>query len=153
MSAIKIDRLSRKAVLKINNLKKLTKHQVEFAAWVSARGLLSATSKEILRKPKSGRTYIREDRLGRRRRHIASAPGETHANMTGALRRSLSFKISPAKIEFGYGITKGDAPEYAKSVEFGMGIVAARPSLSNGIKSERRNMMNNFERELLGKLR
>lgn len=153
MSSVKIDRLSRETVLKINTMGQLTKRQVEFAAWTSARGLKSATSQEILRKPKGGRTYIRRDRLGRRRRHIASAPGETHANMTGRLRRSLSFRVNSSEIEFGYGVTDGSAPDYAEHVEFGTKRMEARPSLRNGINGERRNMMNNLEREILGELR
>ncbi len=153
MSGIKIDRQSLKTVLKINTMGRLTERQVKSAARVSARGLLSATSQEILRKPKGGRTYIIRDRRGRRRRHVASAPGETHANMSGRLRRSLSFRANSAEIEFGYGVTDGSAPKYAGFVEFGTKRMEARPSLQNGISSERRNMMNNFEREILGKLR
>ncbi len=148
MSGIKIDRLSRETVLKINTMGRLTKQMVEFAAWDSARGLRSATSVEILRRPKSGRTYIRRDRLGRRRRHVASAPGETHANMSGRLRRSLSFRVNSREIEFGYGVTDGSAPDYAGFVEFGTKRMKERPSLRNGIAGERRNMMNNFEREI-----
>ncbi len=153
MSGIKIDRLSKQTVLKINNLDRLMKREVEFAAWKSAKGLQSATSQEILRRPKSGRTYTRRDKLGRRRRHVASAPGETHANMTGRLRRSLSFRVNHREIEFGYGVTKGDAPEYAEPIENGTRRMAARPSLRNGIKGERRNMMNHFERKILDGLR
>jgi HK97 gp10 family phage protein len=153
MSSISIDRRDRLTIIKINTMGKLTARQVEFAAWTSARGLQSATSKEILRRPKGGRTYIRRDRIGRRRRHIASAPGETHANMTGRLRRSLSFRVNSREIEFGYGVTDGSAPEYAKFVEFGTNRMKARPSLRNGIKGERRNIMNNIEREIKGELR
>lgn len=145
---ITIDRSSRKAVLRIERMHKLTKSGVEFAAYTSAKGLQRATSAEILRRPKSGRVYIRRDRLGRRRRHVASAPGETHANMTGATRRSLSFKVSNREIEFGYGVQKGDAPEYAEALEFGRPGVAARPSLRIGIKGEVRNFQKNFDREI-----
>jgi hypothetical protein len=153
MSSITIDLRDQNTIVKINNLGKLMKAGVEFASWTSARGLQSATSREILRKPKGGRTYIRRDRLGRRRRHVASAPGETHANMTGRLRRSLSFRVNGLELEFGYGVTKGDAPEYAAAIEFGSKRIKSRPSLRNGIKSQRRNIANNIEREILGALR
>ncbi len=143
-----IDRTTRESFELIANLGKLTRSGVEFAAYVSGRGLVRATSKEILRKPKGGRIYIRKDRAGRRRRHIASAPGETHANMSGKLRRSLGFKVNLNQIEFGYGVQSNDAPEYAKFVEFGTRRMRARPSLQNGIKSQRRNFQNNFEREI-----
>jgi len=145
---ISTDRQSQKVFVKINNLNKLTKSGVQAAAYFSAKGLVKTTSAEILRKPKGGKTYIRRDKLGRRRKHVASAAGETHANMTGKLRRSLGFKVNTKQIEFGYGVDKGDAPEYAGFVEFGTSKMAARPSLQNGIKSERRNFQNNFDREI-----
>ena len=145
---ITIDSGSRTAIAKIKDLNKLTKSGVEYGAYTSDKGLQDATSKEILRKPKGGKVYIRRDKIGRKRKHRASAPGETHANMTGTLRRSLGFKVSSKDIEFGYGVVKNDAPEYAEWVEFGTKRMAARPSLQNGIKSQRRNFQNNFEREI-----
>lgn len=145
--SIKIDARSRKAVLKIKNLEKLTRSGVEFAAYTSGKGLVKATSAEILKKPKGGVVYVRKVG-GRRRKHTASAPGETHANMSGKLRRSLDFKVNPSQLEFGYGVQKNDAPDYAGFVEVGTKRMTARPSLQNGIKSERRNFQNNFEREI-----
>jgi HK97 gp10 family phage protein len=145
---IKLEKSSQKAIARIRNLNKLTRSGVEFAAYTSGRGLVKTTSAEILKKPKGGRVYVRRDRSGRRRRHVASAPGETHANMSGELRRSLSFKVNLQQIDFGYGVDKNDAPEYAEFVEFGTQKAAPRPSLQNGIKSERRNFQNNFEREI-----
>jgi HK97 gp10 family phage protein len=139
---------SRKAVLRIENLHKLTKSGVEHAAYTSGRGLVKTTSAQILKSPKGGKTYIRRDRAGRRRRHIASAAGQSIANQTGATRRSLSFKAGFKQIEFGYGVAKNDAPDYAQFPEFGTSKMKARPSLQNGIKSERRNFQNNFEREI-----
>lgn len=146
--SIKVYSGSRKAISRIKNLDKLTKSGVEHGAYTSAVMLRKATSEEILRKPKGGRVYIRRDRAGRRRRHVASAPGETHANLTGALRRSLGFKVNPNSLEFGYGVQSADAPQYAEWIEFGTAKVKARPSLKNGIKSQRRNMQNNFDREI-----
>lgn len=145
---VTIDPNSRKTVLRIRGLNRLTKEGVEHAAWTSARGLRKATSKEILRKPKGGRVYVSRTRSGARRRHTASAPGETHANFSGKLRRSLDFKVSSRNIEFGYGVTKGNAPDYAEFVEFGTRNMKPRPSLQNGIKGERRNFQNNFDREI-----
>lgn len=150
---IKLSRKGQKTIIRVANLKRLTKEAVEFAGYTSGQQLIKATSAEILRKPKGGRTYFRRDRIGRRRRHIASAPGETHANMSGTLRRSLSFRVNSFELEFGYGVQKGDAPEYAASVEFGTRKMAARPSLQNGIRDQRRNIQNNLEREIEGRLR
>lgn len=150
---IEIDRQSRKAIVEIKGLKKSTKYAVDRASWTSGNGLIKETSAEILKKPKGGRVYTYRDALGRRRRHKASAPGETHANLSGRLRRSLSFKVRTNQLEFGYGVQKTDAPDYAESVEFGTNKMAARPSLQNGIRSQRRNFQNNFEREISKKIR
>ena len=145
---ITIDTNSLRAVLRLKNLAKLTKSGVEHAAYVSGKGLVRATSVEILKKPKGGRTYVRKIRGGAKRRHVASAPGETHANMSGKLRKSLGFKVNPSQLEFGYGVDKNDAPEYGEFVEFGTSRMKPRPSLQNGIRSERRNFQNNFDREI-----
>jgi hypothetical protein len=97
--------------------------------------LKKRANEEILRKPKSGRLYIRLDRLGRRRRHRASAPGETHANMTGKLRKAIGWKIhgNNEGMTFGYGVSGRPSPKYDEFVEFGTRRMAARPSLSNAI--------------------
>ena len=139
---------SRGPIIRIKDLRKLTRSGIEFAAYTSGKGLVRATSVEILRKPKSGRVYIRTDRIGRSRRHVASSAGETHANLTGALRTSLGFKVNVRKLEFGYGVQSQAAPSYAGAVEFGSNRSASRPSLRNGIKNERRNFQNNFSREI-----
>lgn len=145
---ITIDRASKTAVFRLNNLKKLTREGLEFAAYASGRGLVAATSTAILEKPRSGITYVRRDKLGKRRRHTASKPGETHANASGATRRSLSFKVSPHDLEFGYGVDKNDAPEYAGFVNDGTSRMDARPGLEIAIKGQRRNMMNHFESQI-----
>ena len=145
---IKIDRSSKQAIFRIKNLNKLSKAGREHAAYVSGRGLVAATSTAILEKPKSGKVYVRRDKLGRRRRHVASKPNETHANQSGAMRRSLSFKVSSHDLEFGYGVSKNDAPDYAGFVNDGTSKMDARPGLEIAIKGQRRNMQNNFEREI-----
>lgn len=146
--SLELDPRSRSAVVRISRLGQLTRSGVEFAAYTSGKGLVKTTSANILKKPKGGRVYVRRDRAGRRRRHIASAPGESIANRTGATRRSLSFKVNPNQLEFGYGVDKNDAPAYAEFPEFGTRKMEPRPSLQISIRSERRNFQNNFEREI-----
>ena len=146
--SITIDSNSRKVILRAKNLKKITREGIEHAAYISGRGLVKTTSAEILKKPKGGKVYVRRTASGRKRRHVASAPGETHANMTGTLRRSLSFRVGRNTLEFGYGVQKNDMPEYGEFVEFGTSKMKARPSLQNGMKKEQRNMVKNLSREI-----
>lgn len=118
-----------------------TRNAVRQALFQYLRELKSVTNKEILRKPKSGRTYIVRTKGGRRRRHIASAPGETHANRSGKTRRSLSWKVFGwDKGRFGYGISTNAsnvAPPWAVYMAFddGGSNPSNRPSLENGFNS------------------
>jgi hypothetical protein len=119
------------------------------------------TNKEILRKPKGGEVYF--IRLGPRRRirHKASRPGETHANLTGKTRRSLSFKVRGFnELTVGYevsGSTRNRAPIYAPRLEFGGDAIIrgtvqrllARPSIQNGIRSVIRNAQTYFTNNIL----
>ncbi len=116
------------------------------AMWFNlADDLKKRANAEILRKPKGGRVYIRRTRGGRRRRHVASAPGETHANDTGKLRKSIGWKVHGNNdLVFGYGVT-GPAPKYDEFVEFGTRKMEARPSLENAVNYTQGNTQSHFE--------
>lgn len=84
---------------------------------------------EILKKPKSGKEYLVR-RGGRRFRHIAAADGETPANISGKLRRSVDFKVSGAnEMQFGYD----NSVDYGKYLEQGTRKMGAKPGLLNSI--------------------
>jgi len=144
----RLDPRSKKAIQKFEGLNKLTRFAVERASFFSGRDLVKNTSNEILKKNKRGKLYMIKTKSGRTRRHRASAPEQTHANITGATRRSLSFKVQGYELEFGYGVDKGDATEQAEFLENGTSKMEARPSLFNGIKSSRKQIANNLEREI-----
>lgn len=113
-------------------------HQAIRRGWFAfMQELQKVANREILRKPKSGRVYFISDRAGRRRRHVASAPGETHANLSGATRRSLSWNVDGwESATFGYGVStsvSNGAPRWAPYLEFGTSRMAERPSLKNAI--------------------
>ncbi len=140
---------------RIEGLEKLTRKGIRQGMARAGQTLIAVASREILKGPKTGRIYIRRDSIGRRRRHQASAPGETHANLTGTLRRSLSFqKHGATELEFGYGVSSGkSAPDYARFVEFGTTKMKARPSLRNTLNSQQGNLTQHFEREIVDALK
>lgn len=140
-----IEPKNKRVIKKLIGLDNLVKQGIRQGMFDSGDGLIRSASTEILRKPKSGRTYLISDKGGRRRRHVASAPGETHANLTGAARRSLSYQIKgTTSFEFGYGVSSGkDAPDYVEKLE------GTRPSLQNAIRDEEQNMVQHFERQIL----
>jgi len=136
---------------RIENLQRLTRRGLRQGMFRAGQTLRAEASRAILNDPKTGIVYIRRDRAGRRRRHQSSAAGETHANLTGTLRRSLSFQLrGSSEIEFGYGVSSGrSAPDYAGFVEFGTTKMRARPSLLNTLNSQRGNLTQHFENEIL----
>lgn len=131
----------------IKDIPKLTKQGLRRGMFKVGHSLIRVASREILKGSKTGIVYIRVDRAGRRRRHISSAPGETHANRSGTLRKSLSFQLrGSSEIAFGYGVSSGkEAPKYASFVEFGTTKMKARPSLLNALNAERGNMIQHFK--------
>lgn len=118
-----------------------TQRAIELAFYHIGRDHMAELSRQMLKKDKKGRTYIRRIKGGARRRHVASAPGQTAANRTGNMRRSRTFQLQGSdQMEFGI---KG-AP-YAAFLERGTRKMAARPSLGNTVKAQRKNANNAFE--------
>ncbi len=155
---IKTGRWSKKTIAKIPNLDSAMVKRGVRNGWLEVgRDWEKTTSDEIKRRPKSGRTYIiRHRATGKRRRHIASAPGETHANITGLTRRSLSYKVpSFAEMTVGYqvsGDAKNPASFWGKFLEFGTkkkrGRMKPRPSIQIGIAAITRNAEVYMAREI-----
>ena len=96
---------------------------------VELKKKISANIKDTSQK--TGNVYFVRKK-GRRVRHQASAPFETHADLSGVLRRSLAFKVQGTEnLKIGYGVNPNrDAPVYAL-IEFGFGNIQPRPSIAN----------------------
>ena len=143
MIEFKESRQNEKVYLKIKRMDESVRRGIRHGWFDLGADLRRTTSKDILRRPKSGRVYIVRGPSGRRRRHVASSPGETHANLSGKLRRSLGFNIRGwESMEFGY---LRDTPEYADFIENGTNKMEPRPSLRNNIRKTLRNAENYFD--------
>ncbi|MCW8929394.1 MAG: hypothetical protein OQL19_04035 [Gammaproteobacteria bacterium] len=125
--------------LKLETVNKATLFATRKAWFKVGKDLKATANREILKKPRQGRLYILRYAGGRKRRHRASRPGEYHANMTGALRRSMQWKVKGFDLNFGYGVANKKAPKYAPWVEKGTKRMAARPSLKNAIDANMKN--------------
>lgn len=92
------------------------------------KSLLKSFNREVLRKPRHGRVYkVRRGKV--RRRHTASLPGETPANLSGTYRKAAGYQLrGTMEMQF------GDTAEYAGFLENGTSKMAARPGLGNAVK-------------------
>lgn len=110
----------------------ITEKAIRQAWFTTGDDLMRTANDDILKGKKTGRIYYRKTPSGRRKKHQSSAPGESHANMTGALRKSMGWKVRGHFLHFGYGQTK-PAPDYADDIETGNKFIKARPSLRNSV--------------------
>jgi hypothetical protein len=144
MAFIKLDPASRKAIISIDQIPECSRRGIRQGFFFLGKSLVRDANKSILKKPKSGRTYL--VRVGGRIvRHRASAPGEAPANLTGKLRKSIDFLVRGSnEMEFG-----ADTP-YAKALELGAPDrnLAERPYLSRSIKDNEKNARGYFENNI-----
>lgn len=123
----------------VGNLKARTEFGVQRALFRSGRDILTTFRQQVLAKNKTGRIYIRKDRLGRKRKHQASASGESPANRTGFYRKSAGFNVDGSS-----QLIFGDSAPYAGFLELGTSRMKKRPGLGNAVKSNERNIMRNM---------
>ena len=121
---------SQKIIAQIQGHANITKNAVRKAFHDIGKQLQKTANDEILHGSKTGRIY-----KIRGRRHQASAPGESWANLTGKARRSINFKVSGSdKLYF------GASKKYVKFLELGTVNMESRPTLSASIEKNERNI-------------
>ncbi len=129
----------------INEIEDRTRRGIRQGFFRLGNDLVRTLSQQALRKNKRGRTYIRRDRIGRRRRHVASAPGQTPANSTGTYRKNAGYQLRGSQ-QLEFGIREG-AP-YAIFLEEGTKKMDPRPGLGNAVKANERNARTDFDSSL-----
>lgn len=121
-----------------------TREGLERAWWFSAKDIQAEFSRQVLdRKSKTGRIYYRRDKAGRRRKHQASAPGQTPANRTGQYRKGFDFIARGAE-----QLVIGDDAPHAEFLEIGTSRMQKRPGLANAIKASERDIIRNLATEV-----
>lgn len=141
------------------------KRAVRKAFYDIGKDLVKTAVALIDKKPKHGRTYRLTRGLGGRRRplynHVASAPGEAPAVITGELRESINFTVHGSKdLQFGVDLTRGDAPygkflEYANLISmtgWGSANIAPRPFISESYYQNKRQFPIRFHNEIMTEL-
>lgn len=141
MIEVKESLQNKKAMESIRKIGPNTRRGLRQSFFQYGHDLKRTASRQILEKPKGGRTY-RVKRGTRRVRHIASAPGESPANLSGKYRRSIGFNIrGSSQMIFGAGSSK---VPYAVWLERGTKRMLPRPGLGNAIRATERNAKKYF---------
>lgn len=144
-TTITLDRNTSKAIYKLKHQEKEVKIAIRKAFHKIGKDLKQSGEQALLFRPKSGRLYKIKIN-GVTYNHRASAPGESPANLTGALRKSLDYKVSGAReMRWEAGNTTVD---YAADLEFGTDKIKPRPYMERAIKENRRNIGNHFLYEI-----
>lgn len=142
MITVKEDPANRKAEFHINNTVRSTKRGIRQGFYNVGKNLRSSASEDILKKDKSGIIYkVRRGKVVRR--HQASAPGQTFANLSGAARRTLGFEVRGAS-ELEFGFRKNQETFYTILLEGKLN----RPALGNTVRRQSGNNSMILEREL-----
>jgi len=153
------DSQNRTTYFLLKNMSKNYEKGIKKAFYKIGNDLVREAKRLIVDEPKSGRIYKVIRKKGRRYvNHIASAPGEAPAKLSGDLASSLGFKVRGSKqLNFGYNdvTKKGAKVDYGMILETG-GItgknksvrIAPRPYGSKAAKNMERNMEKHFEQQL-----
>lgn len=128
------------------NIAAHTRHGVEVALWRSGKDIQGEFNRQVLAKDKTGTIYIRRIKGGARRKHQASAPGETPANRTGKYRKGFSFNVDGAhQLRIGIpAVGTGPDSKYPLYLEVGTSRMEARPGLRNAIRASERDILRNL---------
>lgn len=139
---------NKKAFDSVKKAPRITIEGIRQAFFQIGKDHIDELNRQMLSRDKEGRFYNVRTRTGRRRRHRASAAGQTAANRTGRMRKGRGFQLSGSdQLEFGI---RG-AP-YASFLERGTRNMEARPSLGNTVRAIERNTTNRFSAMLRARL-
>lgn len=140
---------NQKARDSLSRMPRLIKKALRKGMYISGEELTKDARDNMTNSPKSGRTYrvyrgIGGRKLVKPRSHTASARGEYPAVITGALRKSVDFRVrGMSRLDFGAGDTERElAEEYAAPLE------KSRKYLKQTIDRLQNNVMTNVNKEL-----
>jgi hypothetical protein len=149
---IKADYRNKQVFVKIDRLASQSSRAIRQGFFKFGKELVNTSRRLIIDPPKTGNLYRV---AGRKRRHRASAPGQAPANLTGALQRSIDYKVyGSSQMEFGSNPSKtsgdsGRTARYAKELENGSKrIRGRRPYLETSVRKNAGNGRKHFESEL-----
>lgn len=139
---INITEDGREFVFSAGNIHHNTRFGTEKGLWRAGKSIRAEFNKQVKAKDKTGRLYILRGPSGRKRKHTASAPGETPANRTGAYRKGFDFNVRTAnELVLGNTVAYSGYLENGTKDEEGGTRMAARPGLGNAVDGSQRDII------------
>jgi len=141
---------NREVFLSLDNIDENTRRGIRQGFFRLGRLMEVNLKRELMKKNKTGRIYRNgRTKTGRKRRHRASAPGETPANRSGNYRRNVGYQIRGSE-NMQFGVREG-AP-YAEFLEEGTSRMDPRPGVGNTVKDTEKDAQNFFDSALATEL-
>ncbi len=121
-----------------------TRFGIEKALWRSGKDIHAEFKRQTIAKTKTGRLYILRTDSGTRRKHRASAPGETPASRPpsvggGEYRKGFGFNVRGQ-----HELVIGDTAAHALWPEAGTSRMRKRPGLANSVGASERDIIRNL---------
>lgn len=141
--------LNKVAYKSLRQIEERTRSGIRKAWYELGKDLKQESKRLITEPPKTGRIY-RIRRKGKTVIHQASAPGESPANLTGALKKSVNYNVSSTS-----ELVFGANTKYARRLELGDSKIKKRPYLKRAIDEKEgeayTHLCSNIEKELCRK--
>ena len=139
MPSLKEPAKNRRVFIHMDRLGVLSEKAIKTAFDDIGRNYQKTMAREMRKRNKRGRIYNVRSRSGGTRRHRASAPDQTPANLSGNMAQGIDYKVSGSKkMEF------GARAFYAKFLEEGTKKMEPRPGLLNTINKTEKETFNYF---------
>ncbi len=128
MLSFQSDPINKRVFVQLSEIDDRSRRGIRQFWFALGKSLSKSFNAAVLKKPRGGRVYrIRRGKTSRR--HTASQPGETPANISGTYRKGIGYQIRGAmEMQF------GNSAEYAGFLENGTSKMAARPGLRNAVR-------------------
>jgi hypothetical protein len=118
------DAQNRRVMLQLQKMPGMAIKAVKMGFFRIGKDLVQEAKSLINKKPKHGRTYLKHVGAGGKKlksaiKHIASAPGEAPAVMTGKLRDSINFTVNGSGGEMDFGVDESrNGVKYGEFLEY-----------------------------------
>lgn len=135
-------RSNKTVILNLKHLKNQSVRGIRQGFYIIGKMAITEINRAVLDKPKGGRVYKYKGR-----KHVASRPGESFANRSGAARRTRGFDVKGAdQVEFGF--RQNGETIYVDYLENPKNKATRRPTVGNASTKVQGRVQNIMAKEI-----